>query len=104
MKFIGRLKSKSGLLSREYPDQRTGGTRKLQWMELHLSDGIDDFVGEMTVRPTQQQDGTMTAVEPQLQTDAVYTVELQMATNVSKAGTPEARRFNKLMINKIVAL
>lgn len=104
MKFIGRLKSKSALLSREYPDQRTGGTRKVQWMELHLSDGIDDFVGEMTVRPTQQQDGTMTAVEPQLQTDALYTVELQMATNVTKAGTPEARRFNKLLITKIVAL
>ena len=46
----------------------------------------------------------MTAVEPQLQTGALYTVELQMATNVSKAGTPEQRRFNKLLITKIVAL
>ena len=76
----------------------------MQWVELHLSDGIDDFVGEMTVRPTQQQDGTMVTVEPQLQTDAVYTVEFQLATNVSKAGTPEQRRFNKLLITKIVAL
>lgn len=104
MKFIGRLKSKSALLSREYPDQKTGEIRKVQWVELHLSDGIDDFVGEMTVRPTQQQDGTMLTVEPQLQTDAVYTVEFQLATNVSKAGTPEQRRFNKLLITKIVAL
>ena len=92
MKFIGRLKSKSALLSREYPDQKTGEIRKVQWVE------------EMTVRPTQQQDGTMVTVEPQLQTDAVYTVEFQLATNVSKAGTPEQRRFNKLLITKIVAL
>ena len=46
----------------------------------------------------------MVTVEPQLQTDAVYTVEFQLATNVSKPGTAEQRRFNKLLITKIVAL
>ena len=38
MKFIGRLKSKSALLSREYPDQKTGEIRKVQWVELHRYD------------------------------------------------------------------
>lgn len=104
MKFIGRLKSKSGLLTREYPSQQTGEIRRVQWMELHLSDGIDDFVGELTVRPTQQPDGTVHSVEPQLQTGALYVVDYQLSTNVSKVGTPEERRFNKLQINKIVEL
>jgi len=103
MKFIGRLKSKSALLSREYPDQKTGEVRKVQWLELYLSDGIDDFVGELVVRP-QMVNGTMQTVEPQLTPGLVYKVELQLSTNVSKAGTAEERRFNKLLINKIVEL
>lgn len=103
MKFIGRLKSKSGLLSREYPDQKTGEVRKVNWVELHMSDGIDDFVGELVVRPTLVN-GTMRTVEPQLTAGLVYKVELQLSTNVSKAGTAEERRFNKLLITKIAEL
>lgn len=103
MKFIGRLKSKSGLLSREYPDQKTGEVRKVNWVELHMSDGIDDFVGELVVRPTLVN-GTMQTVEPQLTAGLVYKVELQLSTNVSKAGTAEERRFNKLLITKIAEL
>ena len=104
MKIIAKLKSKSGLLSREYPSQQTGEIRKVYWVEAYLSDGIDEFVGELPVRPTQQQDGTLQAVEPQLQQGAHYVVDYQLATNVSKPGTPEERRFNKLTINKMVEL
>ena len=104
MKFIGRLISKRGLLSREFTAQQTGETRKVQWMELYLSDGIDEFVGELTIRPTQQQDGSLKAVEPALTEGLVYKVEYQLATNVSKAGTADERRFNKLQITKIMEL
>lgn len=101
MKMIGILKSQTGLLSREYPDQRSGETRRVNWVEVYVSDGVDEFVGELVVRPTQQPDGTMAVVPPQLETGGLYVVEYQLSTNVSKAGTAEERRFNKLTVTRM---
>lgn len=100
MKRIARLKAASPLLTREWPDPTTGEIKKINWLALHLSDGVEDFIGELAVRPTKQPDGRLEVVPPQMPVGEVCTVELEITTNETKDG----KRFNKLNIVKIAKL
>lgn len=100
MKTIGRLKWMSGLQSREYPDQRTGEVRTINWVELLLADGTDEFVGELTVRPQQNEQGQWVTTAPRLEPGLVYVADWNLSTNVTTKEGRE-RRFNKLTINRI---
>ncbi len=104
MKTIARLKGASTLLTREWPDATTGEIKKIYWMELYFSDGVEEFVGELTVRPSRNIDGQLQVQAPDLQVGGVYTVQFELTTNVSKKEGSQERRFNKLNITKMAAL
>ena len=49
-----KLTAMTPVKEREYPDKQTGETRKVAWVELTLTDGIDTMVAEMVVPPTYE--------------------------------------------------
>ena len=104
MKTMMRLKAASPLMTREWPDSKTGEVKRIHWMELYLSDGVEEMVGELTVRPTQGQDGRLEAKAPELHVGGLYTVQFELSTNVTRKENGTERRFNKLTVVKLAEL
>ena len=90
----------SELLTREWNDPATGEIKQINWLALHLCDGVEDFIGELAVRPTKQADGQLAVIPPKLPVGELCTVEVELSTNMTKDG----KRFNKLNILKIARL
>ena len=43
-----RILNQSGLITRQYPDKKTGEQKVMNSVTLKLTDGIDTFLGEIT--------------------------------------------------------
>ena len=43
-----RILNQSGLMTRQYPDKKTGEQKVMNSVTLKLTDGIDTFLGEIT--------------------------------------------------------
>ena len=43
-----RIINQSGLITRQYPDKKTGEQKVMNSVTLKLTDGIDTFLGEIT--------------------------------------------------------
>lgn len=97
------LKAVSALRSREFPDKQTGEMRKVCWVDLTLSDGIDTMVGELTVPPQRDASGRPVYEPPQLQLDVVCMVSAEIDGTTGKKDGREWSS-NRIRIRKIVQL
>lgn len=97
-----KLVSMTPLKEREYPDKQTGELRKVHWVELTLTDGIDTMIAEMVVPPTQEN-GQQVFRQPDLQPERIYRVQAEM---VGTSGNKDGRDWymNRVNIRKIVRL
>jgi len=48
MEAIVRILNQSGLMTRQYTDRKTGEKKKINFVTLKLTDGLNTFLGEIT--------------------------------------------------------
>ncbi len=48
MEAIVRILNQSGLMTRQYTDKKTGEKKKINFVTLKLTDGLNTFLGEIT--------------------------------------------------------
>ena len=97
-----KLVTMSPLKEREFPDKQSGEMRKVHWVELTLTDGIDTVVAEMTVQGVRENGQTVFR-QPDLMTERIYRVQCEIT---GTSGNKDGRDWymNRVNIRKIVRL
>jgi hypothetical protein len=104
MEKIMILKAVSPLKEREYPDQQTGEMRKVHWVELELTDGVDTVIGELNVRPQRGVNGQTVITAPTFNVNSVHSVRAELTASRWKSKDGNDGYTNRVMITKIVQL
>lgn len=98
-----KLVRMSPLKEREYADRQTGELRKVHWVELQLTDGVDTLVAEMTVQGEKTSLGQVEFRQPELEEGRIYRVQCEMT---AQGGNKDGRDWytNRVNVRKIARL
>ena len=97
-----KLTAMTPLKEREYPDKQTGEMRKVHWVELTLTDGIDTMVAELTVAGVREN-GQLVFRQPSLEEGRIYRVQCEIQ---GQSGNKDGRDWymNRVNVRKIARL
>ena len=96
MEKLVRVKNQSALMTREYDDQRSGEKKKFYSVALTLSDGLDEFVAELT--------GDAALQAPTLDPNLVYRVSCYLSVRTWKNQQGVEQYANSVTIRQIKAV
>ena len=94
MEKIVRILNQSALVSRQYPDKKTGEQKVMNSVALKLTDGIDTFLGEIT--------GERAVNCPKFDPQYLYRVQCSMVVREwTSSQTGEAMQATTIYVDKI---
>ena len=93
MEKLVRVKAQSALLTRDYEDQRTHEQKKFYSKALTLSDGLDEFVAELT--------GDAALQAPTFDENAIYNVSCYLSIRTWTSQSGQAQYANSITIRQI---
>ena len=96
MEKLVRVKAQSELTVRDYPDKRTGEMKKFYSGELVLSDGLDEFVAELT------GDAAMQA--PTFDPNTIYNVSCYLSRRIWTSQNGQQQQATSITIRQIKAV
>ena len=96
MEKIVRIMSQSPLATRQYIDRKTGTEKVMNSVALHLTDGVDNFIGEIT--------GERAVNLPVLDYTSLYHVQCSMMVREWVTDQGETKRTTNIYIDKICVL
>ena len=96
MEKIVRIMSQSPLATRQYTDRKTGTEKVMNSVALHLTDGVDNFIAEIT--------GERAVNLPALDYGRLYHVQCSMVVREWVTDQGETKRTTNIYIDKISAL
>ena len=89
-----RILNQSALVSRQYPDKKTGEQKVMNSVALKLTDGIDTFLGEIT--------GERAVNCPKFDPQYLYRVQCSMVVREwTSSQTGEAMQATTIYVDKI---
>ena len=98
------LKEVSPLMSRSFQDNQ-GGTTTINWVEMTLTDGLDNLIAELIVNPERDTSGQLLPVrQPEFATERWYTVALEICGNCGVNKEGKYWSMNRIKVKKIIAL
>lgn len=94
MEKIVRILNQSALVTRQYPDKKTGEQKVMNTVALKLTDGIDTFLGEIT--------GERAVNCPKFDPQYLYRVQCSMVVREwTSSQTGEAMQATTIYVDKI---
>ena len=94
MEATVRILNQSGLITRQYPDKKTGEQKIMNSVTLKLTDGTDTFLGEIT--------GERAVNCPKYDPQYLYKVQCSMVVREwNSQQTGEAMQATTIYIDKI---
>ena len=94
MEAIVRILNQSGLMTRQYTDKKTGEKKKINFVTLKLTDGLNTFLGEIT--------GERAVNCPKYDPQYLYKVQCSMVVREwNSQQTGEAMQATTIYVDKI---
>lgn len=96
MEKIVRIISQSPLASRQYTDRKSGTEKMMYAVTLHMTDGVDQFIGEVT--------GERAVNLPVLDKNQLYHVQCTMMVREWMNQQGEMQKATNIYVDRIAAI